>query len=47
MERWSNETRAFAIETYFKNNDSATRTQRVLGAILTWEDTVQFQLVRL
>ena len=29
MERWSNETRAFAIETYFKNNDSATRTQRV------------------
>ena len=29
MQRWSEERRAFAVETFFKNNDSATVTQRV------------------
>ena len=29
MQRWSEEHRAFAVETFFKNNDSATVTQRV------------------
>jgi len=29
MQRWSVEHRAFAVETFFKNNDSATVTQRV------------------
>jgi hypothetical protein len=29
MERWSVEHRAFAVETYFKNNDSVL-TQRIL-----------------
>ena len=29
MERWSEEDRAFAVETFFKNNDSATVMQRV------------------
>ena len=29
MERWSSEHRAFAVETFFKNGDSATVTQRV------------------
>jgi hypothetical protein len=28
MQRWSEEHRAFAVETFFKNNDSATVTQR-------------------
>ena len=29
MERWSVEHRAFAVETYFKNNDSVVLTQRI------------------
>ena len=29
MDRWSKEYRAFALEAYFKNNDSPTQTQRV------------------
>jgi hypothetical protein len=29
MQRWSEEHRAFAVETFFKNNDSATVTQSV------------------
>jgi len=29
MERWSVEHRAFAVETYFKNNDSVVVTQRI------------------
>ena len=29
MQRWSEERRAFAVETFLKNNDSATVTQRV------------------
>jgi hypothetical protein len=29
MHRWSVEHRAFAVETFFKNNGSATVTQRV------------------
>jgi len=29
MQRWSEEGEAFAVETFFKNNDSATVTQRV------------------
>jgi len=29
MQRWSEEHRAFATETFFKNNDSATVTRRV------------------
>jgi len=29
MQRWSEGRRAFAVETFFKNNDSATVTQRV------------------
>lgn len=29
MDRWSVEHRAFAVETFFKNNGSATVTQRV------------------
>jgi len=29
MQRWSEEHRAFDVETFFKNNDSATVTQRV------------------
>jgi hypothetical protein len=29
MRRWSEEHRAFALETFFKNNDSATVAQRV------------------
>jgi len=29
MQRWSEGHRAFAVETFFKNNDSATVTQRV------------------
>jgi len=29
MQRWSEEHRAFAVETIFKNNDSAIVTQRV------------------
>jgi hypothetical protein len=28
-ERWSVEHRAFAVETYFKNNDSVVVTQRI------------------
>jgi len=30
MQRWSEGHRAFAVETFFRNNDSATVTQRVL-----------------
>jgi hypothetical protein len=29
MQQWSEERRAFHVETFFKNNDSATVTQRV------------------
>jgi hypothetical protein len=29
MQRWSEERRAFAVETFLKNNDSGTVTQRV------------------
>ena len=29
MERWSVEHRAFAVETYFQNNDSVVVTQRI------------------
>jgi len=29
MERWSVQHRAFAMETYFKNNDSVVVTQRI------------------
>ena len=29
MQSWSEEHRAFAVETFFKNDDSATVTQRV------------------
>jgi len=29
MQRWSEERRAFAVGTFFKNKDSATVTQRV------------------
>jgi len=29
MQRWSEEHRAFAVETFFKNNETATVTQRV------------------
>ena len=29
MERWSVDHRAFAVETYFKNNDSVVLTQRI------------------
>jgi hypothetical protein len=29
MERWSVEHRAFAVETFFKNNDSVIATQRI------------------
>jgi hypothetical protein len=32
MERWSIERRAFAVETYFKNNDSAL-TQDISSAL--------------
>jgi hypothetical protein len=28
MERWSCEHRAFAVESFFKNNDPATQTRR-------------------
>jgi hypothetical protein len=28
IEHWSCEHRAFALESFFKNNDSATQTQR-------------------
>jgi hypothetical protein len=30
MERWSVQHRAFAVETYFKNNDSVVLTQGIL-----------------
>jgi len=30
MERWSVEHRAFAVETYFKNNDSVIVTQLII-----------------
>jgi hypothetical protein len=29
MQRWLEEHRAFAVEMFFKNNDSAAVTQRV------------------
>jgi len=29
MERWSVDHRAFAVETYLKNNDSVVLTQRI------------------
>jgi hypothetical protein len=29
MQRWSEEHQAFAVETFFKNNDFATVTRRV------------------
>ena len=35
MERWSVEYRAFAVETYFKNNDSVL-TQRIISSALQY-----------
>jgi hypothetical protein len=41
MEHWSCEHRAFAVESYFKNNDSANHNVN-LGSTLTLEEMVRF-----
>ena len=42
MERWSVEHQAFAVETYFKNNDSVVMTQRIFHRHFNihWNDSV-------
>jgi len=42
MERWSVEHRAFAVEMYFKNNDSVVLTQRIFRRPFNihWKDSV-------
>jgi transposase len=42
MERWSVEHRAFAVETYFRNNDSVVLAQRVFRRYFNihWNDSV-------
>jgi hypothetical protein len=37
IERWSVEHRAFAVETYFKNNNSLL-TQRIISSALHWNE---------
>jgi hypothetical protein len=42
MECWSCEHRTFAVERFFKNDDSSTQTNMILGSTSTLEETVRF-----
>jgi hypothetical protein len=46
MERWSCEHRAFAVERFFKNNVSATQTQREFRWHFTLEEMVRFRRIK-
>jgi hypothetical protein len=46
MERWSREHCAFAMESYFKNNDSAIQTNVILGSTLMLEEMIRFRCVK-
>jgi len=44
MDRWSAQHRAFAVERYFKNNDSVIATQRLFRQLSTWDVMGKFQM---
>jgi hypothetical protein len=46
MDRWTCGHRAFAVESFFKNNDSATQTQREFRRHFTLEEMVRFRRVK-